>query len=355
MIATISIWLNHEDQFEEIKKLGNLTSIVILGEVEFHYNALQQNKQIVIDICDFADNKGIPVYFITGLSNIDSNLLLPDDPLLNRFHIIYWPTFWLSYTFKFLNIETNRLHNLNVDIDIEKLSPYRDYSYTFLSLNNQPHVHRCALMDMFEKYNLFETNKVSFRKHTEFNFKYWKQKILMVDQEDISSVLFNREQLPACYNYCFMQVVTESDFCDKYTLSGSTALPLLLGKPFLTLGRVKYMEFLERFGFKRYDEIFNYQYDNLEDVYDRTEALTIELNRIQSLKKDWKTMFKKIYPKLVYNRQRAITLATDVKNFPRIWLNIAKQDYIPKYYSSVYPKTLLQDLTELYDKFKTKI
>jgi hypothetical protein len=355
MIGTISIWLPHENQLEEVRKLENLTSIVILGEVEFHYNGLLNNKQVLLDICDFADSKGIPVYFITGLSNLDSNLLSPDDPLLGRFHIIYWPTYWFSYTFKYLNLEKNKLHNSNLGIDIEEIIPFKDYSHTFLSMNNQPHVHRCILMDMFEKHNLFENNKVSFRKQTEYDFKYWAFKILSLDQEQVLHTNLNREQLPACYNDCFMQVVTESESQTKYTLSGSTALPLLLGKPFLTLGRVGYTKFLESFGFKRYDEIFNYEYDSITDIYERTETLAIELNRIQNNRKEWANMYNSIYPKLVYNRRRAIELALDIKNFPSIWLKIAEQNYIPNHYIAVNPKSLLQDITNLYDKFKTKI
>lgn len=356
MIGSVSIWISHEEQFREIQKLENLTCIVILGEVEFHYDALLRNKQILIDICDFADSKGIPVYFITGLSNLDSNLLLPDDPLLNRFNLIYWPTYWFSYTFNYLNIEKNIEYNMGNGFDIQNILPYKEYNHTFLSLNNQPHTHRCMLMDMFEKYNLFENNKVSFRKHTDYNFQHWKFKILGLDQDpQLTDQPLNRERLPACYNDCFMQVVAESEYNHKYTLSGSTCLPLLLGKPFLSLGRKNYMPFLEKFGFKRYDEIFNYEFDAIENVFQRTESLAIEVNRIQNCKKDWKQMYERIYPKLVYNRNLAIELALNVKNFPNIWLKIAEQDFIPDHCVAVYPRLLLKNLNNLYDKFKITI
>jgi len=353
MIGTISIWMPQEEQLRDIQKLENLTCIVILGEVEFHYHALLTNKQVLIDICDFADNKAIPVYFITGLSNLDSNLLLPEDPLLNRFNLIYWPTYWFSYTFSYLNIEKNIEYNMGNGFDIQNILPYKEYNYTFLSLNNQPHTHRCMLMDMFEKHNLFENNKISFRQKTQFDFKYWKSQILSLDQ-NLTDPL-NRERIPECYNDCFMQVVTESEYANKYTLSGSTCLPLLLGKPFLTLGKPHYMTFLEKFGFKRYDEIFNYEFDSIENISDRVESLALEVNRIQNCRKDWKPMYERIYPKLVYNRKLAIELALNQKNFPNIWLKIAEQDLLPNIVSEVYPKILLNKLNNLYDKFKVKL
>ena len=59
MIGSISIWMPHEEQFRDIQKLENLTSIVILGEVEFHYDALLNNKKLLLDIIEmkFIDMK----------------------------------------------------------------------------------------------------------------------------------------------------------------------------------------------------------------------------------------------------------------------------------------------------------
>lgn len=66
-------------------------------------------------------------------------------------------------------------------------------------------------------------------------------------------------------------------------------------------------------------------------------------------------MYERIYPKLVYNRNLAIELALNQKNFPNIWLKIAEQDLLPNIVSEVYPKILLSKLNNLYDKFKVKL
>ncbi len=357
MIGHIPIWGNPKLHFEQIKKLRHASRIVILGETEFHYTSLCGDRQLLIDICDYADSRKIPVYFITGLSQKNSNLIPIDDPLYNRFTILYWPTFWFTYSFVLYNRLETKIANDNIGLDVELITPYKDYDHTFISMNNQPHRHRIALMDMFAKYDLINDNKISFRRTNDAMFYYWDNpRPLYLEQENTEGIKFHRETLPSCYNDCFMTVFGESDGENLYTISGSTVLPLLFNKPFLALGPQNYMMFLESFGFQRYDEIFDYTFDTVYNIEERAEVLVSEIKRIQGLKDNWKEMYFKIYPKLIANRKLAIKYAFDISKFPPIYMQLSEQEFVPTkdipYPYFHFPNLMIGHLNNVYDKFK---
>jgi len=357
MIGYIPIWGKPKVHFEQIKRRNNSERIVILGETEFHYNSILSEKQLLIDICDYADSKNIPVYFITGLSRKNSNLIPEDDILYNRFTVLYWPTYWFSYSLLLFNRFDTKEHNSSNGLDIELITPYRDYEHTFVCMNNQPHIHRIALMDMFAKYDLIDTNKISFRKVTDATFYYWQNpKSLFLDQESNEGIIFTRENLPNCYNNCFMHVAGESDGQTLYTLSGSTVIPLLFNKPFLNLGPQYFMKHLEDLGFLKYNEIFDYSYDSISNMEERAEVFASEIKRIEGLKNQWKQMYFKIYPKLVHNRKLALKYAFDISHFPPIYMQLSQQEFIPDdeipYPYFHYPSVFMGNLNNIHDKFQ---
>lgn len=356
MIGYVPIWGRPKVHFEQIQRRANATSIVILGETEFHYNSILSDKQLLIDICDYADSKHIPVYFITGLSKKNAGMIPEDDVLFNRFTILFWPTYWFAYSLLLFNRPEVTESNLNNGLNVELITPYKEYQHTFISMNHQPHIHRIAMMDMFAKYNLIETNKISFRQVKDARFYFWENpKPLFLDQGS-DTVRFHREMLPSCYNDCFMHVAGESDATNLYTISGSTVTPLLLNKPFLILGHQYFMNHLESFGFLKYDEIFDYSFDSIENYEERAEVFVSELKRIESLKPKWKQMYNKIYPKLVHNRKLVIKYAFDITNYPPLFMQLSQQEFIPDddipwpYFH--YPQIFIQNLNNIYDRFK---
>lgn len=360
MIGYIPIWGRPRAHFDQIKRRDNANRIVILGETEFHYHSLLSDKELLIEICDYADSKKIPVYFITGLSRKNSNCISEDDVLYNRFTVFYWPTYWFAYSLLLCTRADTKEHNDSNGLYVELITPYKDYRHTFISMNNQPHVHRIAMMDMFAKYNLIDSNKISFRRTKDAIFYYWENsRPLFLDQESGPEVTFFRENLPSCYNDCFMHVAGESDAQHLYTISGSTVLPLLFNKPFLNLGPQYFMKHLESFGFLRYDDIFDYSFDSISNMEERAEVLVSELKRIEGLRNQWKDMYFKIYPKLIYNRNLALKYAFDISTFPPVFMQLSQQEFVPDdeipwpYFH--YPSLFMGHLNDINDKFKQQI
>lgn len=355
MIGTVSLWAKFEDQLSQLKEIENLTAILILGEMEFYYDQIAGSRPWLETVVNYAEQKKVPVYFTTGLSSKDCDLLDSNDPLKNKIKVVYWPTFWFSFAFLRMHTEYTKPDNDKMGLFVETNTRYDKYKHTFLSMNYQPHRHRCLLMDNLAKYNLIKLNKISWRKKSAWKFKHWKQELLIIDQPNAeeAAIGLRREKMPDSYKDCFMQIVTESEAETTHTISMSTAIPLFLCKPFLVLGMPNYMKYLEEFGFVRYDEIFDYSYDAIENLEDRSEALALEIQRIESKKHLFTHMYSQIYPKLEYNRKRAMQLALDESLYPDIWKQVAAQDYIPNWFNrELYPTFFKSTMRKLYEKYR---
>lgn len=357
MIGTISLWAKFEDQLTQIKEIENLSAILILGEMEFYYHTIGGSQTWLMEVIKYAELKKVPVYFTTGLSFKDSNLIESSSPFYNKFKVLYWPTYWLTYAFFRMHTDYTKPFNDELGLYIEQNTKYDKFKHTFLSMNYQPHKHRCLLMDSLAKHDLIKQNKISWRKKSLWKFDHWNQEILIIDQPDAENVSIGlrREKMPDSYKDCFMQIVTESEGETTHTISMSTAVPLFLCKPFLVLGKHNYMEYLEQFGFIRYDEIFDYSYDKIENLQDRVEALVVEIDRIHTKKHMFGHMYSQIYDKLVYNRKRAMQLATDESLYPDIWKKVATQDYIPNWFNrELYPTFMKSSMKKLYEKYRSE-
>ena len=191
-------------------------------------------------------------------------------------------------------------------------------------------------MDLLAKHNLINNGAIAWRdirrecndiRHTfpeditdsvyfGYPYKYWKPKRMILDQ-DIND-RFLQETMPIEFIESFMQLVTESD--DEVVFySEKTATPILLNKPFLIAGAKEYHARLKNLGFKLYDELFDYSFDNESSDTLRYEGLIQNIKRIASLSvTELAEMHKKVFDKLVYNKQHALnlidTIPTEVLN-----------------------------------------
>jgi hypothetical protein len=71
---------------------------------------------------------------------------------------------------------------------------------------------------------------------------------------------------------------------------------------------------MDKLGFKRYDEIFDYSFDEVEDSIERGLMIIDQVESI--IGKDYEALNQKIMPKLEYNYQRAKVLACDSSHVP---------------------------------------
>lgn len=309
----------------------DVSGIVLLGNVEADTNVIPRSE--LEEIFLISNSNNIPVHLVIAGHKDDQNIIdkrnLTVKP--NHLQIYYWPTYYLTQTLVRMLVYKNDSYNQNLGYDIKNLYTglnNLNFQHTLICLNKRPKVHRLVVLDYLEKYDLIKNNAITFRELYLGNLKleYWKQQRIFLDQE-IEIEPFNQEVVPKQYQHSFMQIVTESHD-DIFFLTEKTSLPLFFNKPFLVTSCKHYHKKLQDLGFLLYDELFDYSFDGLENVRERTEGLVQNAYKYKNKSsEELAQLYLSIKDKLVYNKKLAIKYATDIDNFPNIWNNLATEEY----------------------------
>jgi hypothetical protein len=118
-----------------------------------------------------------------------------------------------------------------------------------------------------------------------------------------------------------IDLVCETHQIRQWHFSEKTCKPLGFCKPFLVIGCVGWHKIFEKLGFKLYDELFDYSFDEIESFKDRHQAIMTQIKSI--LEMDENTLKKKlldIKDKIHYNKRHLLECRDDVDIF-----KIAKQ------------------------------
>jgi hypothetical protein len=111
-----------------------------------------------------------------------------------------------------------------------------------------------------------------------------------------------------------MSVITETT-TDLVFITEKTATALLYKQPFIVFGAKGFHEYLTSLGFKLYDEIFNYNFDQDPSLENRAQMVVNNIKKICN--QDFYKMYNKIKPKLDYNYNRMIEITQDDSYFPK--------------------------------------
>lgn len=210
----------------------------------------------------------------------------------------------------------HRVYNDIAGMTFDTVTP----KYHFLSLNGQARYHRCYLMDQLVKHNLQEYGKISWHKlatHGRYKWQHWKPKLLHFNSQPLGNDINDtRYQLPTEWYETAFNIVTETDV-KKTFFTEKTVMPLLIGKPFLVLGAPRFHLQLVRLGFKLYDDIFDYSFDDEDKLFDRTAGIIQNLNILKDLSPA--ELYDVCEDKIKHNQKNAIRLA--VRRVPKIYNN----------------------------------
>jgi hypothetical protein len=213
----------------------------------------------------------------------------------------YWPTFWMSHTVKSCN-------DANFTVN------HTDFEYLFITLNHRPWEHRCRMMDNLAKDGILGMGAYSWNKiEPDYNFKHWKQQTSILDNFNDKLDHFNN--MPKEYSQSFIELVNESSV-DNIFITEKTAKPLFYKKPFIIHGARGIHKVLQRLGFKLYDELFDYTFDN--EWYNKTRASKIvkEIRNNVTTPKKYLEMYKSLEYKLEFNHQRLLEISKDENYIP---------------------------------------
>lgn len=299
---TISLWYSKHlnSSSKELLSLQNedYDAVIIFGQTECQFQTLL----IYPNIVEITKKKNIKIYILLGSNNY-SPFGYNENQLPNNLEIIYWPTFWFRRSLALFFNNNKFIYNLN---DLE-------YNYHYIYMNGMIKKNRCLLIDNIAKNNLLKYSAYSWNNITygniKFNYKFDYFDGLTKKLDEQFTGLTTQWQLPKEYYESFFQVVPETSTGSQF-ITEKTVAPLLLGKPFIIYGAPKIHELLKKLGFELYNELFDYSFDNYENINNRINGICENIKRITRLSlDDCRQYHIKIKDKIIHNRNRAIELA----------------------------------------------
>jgi hypothetical protein len=118
-----------------------------------------------------------------------------------------------------------------------------------------------------------------------------------------------------------MDLVCETHQIRQWHFSEKTCKPLGFCKPFLVIGCAGWYKIFEKLGFKLYDELFDYSFDEIESFRYRHKAIMTQMKDILNMDKNiLKKKLLDIKDKIHYNKRHLLECRDDADIF-----KIAKQ------------------------------
>lgn len=279
-------------------------SIIICNELEWELKSYKE----IIQICK-QNNVDLKIIFGSFDDEYYDKICLETG--LDKSNLIFWSTFWINWSEICLRNEIDHKNNV---VDSTK------FKYPFICLNNKNHLHRQVLIDHLAKYNLIDKGIVTWHKfmnaQTGYQFKYYDDSVRVID-DDFSTKL-DSFLIPKQWNESFLHVVGEATLHTQI-ISEKVIIPILLKKPFAALSKKGYNKFLQSLGFKLYDELIDYSYDDCNDLVVAADVLC---KSISNMPNNYVELYETLRPKLEYNYQRCLEIIHDKNNIPDIIKNL---------------------------------
>ena len=229
-----------------------------------------------------------------------------------RSWILAEPTYGLVYGFMFSHkVSLNYLSNEKNFVSINNQSPPQQINPNklFTCYNHNYAEPRGRLVDLLARDGLIDSNIVTFHYPERYKWTYHNGSRL-VDEVDFElnkpNTLFSPYIVPKSQTSAFMDIVTESRYnSNEYFITEKTLKSVMLFRPFLVLSCQGFHRYLvDRFGFKLYDEIFDYEFDAKGLVEDRIEGIIANVKQIRKQVSKSNQLYDSIRPKLIHNKNR---------------------------------------------------
>ena len=270
----LDIWVHNNIQ-KKIQKLGKKHKVILYAAQEYEVSGDfdPSNVQCPENISYIYGSAGIEEEFYQCYSTSKS--------------IDFWYNFWL--------------YSALWQIDISHLG-IPSNNKLFISLNNVARLHRCMLMDSLYKNGLLSDNIVSWHDpKPKYRFKYWSPKIMQLNDNFIKEK--SQYRIPKEYSCALFNLIAEATV-DVVFLTEKTWHAILCGKPFLVLGAPGIHKFLRSKGYKLFDNVIDYSFDNETDLGKRIEMLVQEIKKLEN--KNYKKIYKELEHICKHNKQLAI-------------------------------------------------
>lgn len=289
--------------------------------LKHNYNEFPNHPTNFLEFENILIKHNIKCYLLVGCDYSDAYSNTKTNPIKN-FEVLFWPTALLHYTYY-------GMINYYGKKPSELFNPYKTIDKLYLNLNNHSRNHRIMLMDLLNKFELFDYGINTW--NTEIHngqFKYFETQKLSFDNFDekpADATKIFSEKLLTVSN--LIDVVTETspilggwDFRESnkgYIFhTEKTFKSILFGKPFLVLGNKGQNMNLQKYGITLFESIFDYSFDKSESFYFR--CLGIIDNLFEYKRKNFGEVRDMIIDKLTYNIDTATAIVYNDSNIPNL-------------------------------------
>lgn len=212
--------------------------------------------------------------------------------------------------YEMLQYFTNHIITTNQVVDINHCG------LVYTNYNNNPKYERAVLLEELARRHLLQHGIVTFLNPKDIQQSFKGDNFLGWQYHDGSKLIdeivlpTSTMDLPKSYLSGLIDLVSETDVLpNDHFVSEKTVKPIVTLKPFICLSSPNYHKFLtEEYGLELYDELFDYSFDQEEDLHKRIVMLVDEIERIvQCYSDEFKlSMYEKLLPKLLRNRERYV-------------------------------------------------
>jgi hypothetical protein len=328
---TTNIWESPNSEHLQKLRDGNYDGVIIFCHLEWEFYNILEYRTII----EISKLKNLKVYIIVGTSyNFRENdnffkfdrTFLPDHvEIINYPAGIAGASFWWT-------CDKNKLIARNInsldELLIQNLDNHQN-NYHFLYLNNRPHEWRLLLIDLLSKHNLLQYSAYSWHNNNDrgviphsYQLKHFNGDTKILDNR--YAVYKDQCYVPTEFYQSFFQLVSESTNKVPF-LTEKTFMPIIVGKPFIIAGCQGIHKNLQELGFKLYDELFDYEFDNINDIEQRYEMICFEIKKISKIPLENLNKYNySLTKKILYNRERLYDLVYSEKHRPELIQKIFK-------------------------------
>lgn len=274
-------------------------SVVLFCETEWEVGELKKDCD---DFIKFVNDRNIEITVL--YSSFESNYYSDfyKNIGLQNIKLVFWPTFWVHWS---------KICGANLNFEQE----YRTFKYPYICLNNKNHPHRCALIDELCKHNLLDKGVVSWQKFSNINspyiFECYDDSYIHLGDDFVTKL--DSFLIPEQWHESFLHVIGEATLTVSF-ISEKTTLPILYKKPWLVLSNQGWYKNITNLGFKLFDEIFDYSFDDEPDYQKRAKLIIDNVNRIITM--DIDSIYKLLLPKLQHNYDNYMNILNDPNHIP---------------------------------------
>lgn len=294
--------LGTEKMLEEIQH-SDIEAVILFcaQEYEMLHFLEQRSSNFIPRLQEIILRRDIELHVIFG----SAHPMGPPDKLyslpIENTYLYYFPLFWAYAAYCYDGHRRTTPDNQYPEVNADRL---------FISLVNKGHRHRCLVMDLFAKYDLIDTDDsptyYSWHNYEnqEYEFNFWNEKRTYLG-DGYKDTLDSYAQIPDQMWKSALNIVIESSPYGIFWTE-KTFQAISLGKPFIIFGGPGMNIRLKQYGFKLFDEFFEYsEIENMGITEERYQRTVYNLNALVSKYSDNpQILYDKCKERCEHNKRR---------------------------------------------------